>query len=276
MAPRHQFIKQHMILISPRIQFELYNRPLPDITARFDFDNLQDWEGDNAGRQQGGAKPASQVATTSAGQSAVTATSAGQIHVDFPASAGQTQVSTATTSAGQVATTSGVSPRERGSPEPTTSSSTSSSSTSSSSTSSSSTGLSSSDPTLDKYQVPRGQPNRPNCGGYSLEKKLLNDCNWTRQDYESVMEEVRILADARLNTNMCYRWQEQYKVKRICQKVADKYPFLAPYVKCWPVTSMLKVHLKKTSQAYRATRGAFRKKVRGDDGDGDDSDWADF
>lgn len=37
-----------------------------------------------------------------------------------------------------------------------------------------------------KYRKPRGQPNRPNSGGYNLETHLVDICAWTTMDFEVV------------------------------------------------------------------------------------------
>ncbi len=36
------------------------------------------------------------------------------------------------------------------------------------------------------YDLPPRQPGRPNSGGYSMEKKLVNECGWSKEEFESI------------------------------------------------------------------------------------------
>ncbi|KAK0447560.1 hypothetical protein EV421DRAFT_1733426 [Armillaria borealis] len=101
------------------------------------------------------------------------------------------------------------------------------------------------------YDLLPGQPGRPNSGGYSMEKKLVNECGWSKEEFERITAEVHALAKTHLDTAVCYKRQADYKVARICKQMIEKHEMLKPFVQCWPIRDMLKLHLKTTSEAHR-------------------------
>ncbi|PBK85000.1 hypothetical protein ARMGADRAFT_1087909 [Armillaria gallica] len=100
------------------------------------------------------------------------------------------------------------------------------------------------------YNFPPRQPGWPNSGGYSMEKKLVNECGWSKEEFESITAEVHALTKMHLDTAVCYKRQAEYKVARICKQMINKHEMLKLFIQCWPVRDMLKLHLKTTSKAH--------------------------
>ncbi|KAK0473634.1 hypothetical protein IW261DRAFT_1423544 [Armillaria novae-zelandiae] len=102
-----------------------------------------------------------------------------------------------------------------------------------------------------KYAAPRGEPGKPNQGGFSLAKKLMEDCKWSVDIYREVKDDVKEQAAAKLDLRYCYNKQDSVKIDRVCHSLIRRHPWLKLYKKCWPVHALLKAHLKKESEAYR-------------------------
>ncbi|KAK7013878.1 hypothetical protein R3P38DRAFT_3206445 [Favolaschia claudopus] len=72
----------------------------------------------------------------------------------------------------------------------------------------------------DKYKAPTGQPGRPNSGGYNLEHKLIQECEWTPEFYVAVQSHVQTLARRNLDISKSYQGQNPDKLKTLCEEVA--------------------------------------------------------
>ncbi|KAJ7166907.1 hypothetical protein C8R46DRAFT_1034885 [Mycena filopes] len=101
-----------------------------------------------------------------------------------------------------------------------------------------------------KYRKPTGQPNRPSCGGYSLEPHLVNKCGWEKSQFQAVQ-----LAAQKLDLTCSYRKQNAFVIQHICDQVKREHNVSRGYDKSWPITDMLMMHLKNTSEAERKRRG---------------------
>ncbi|KAF8059012.1 hypothetical protein FPV67DRAFT_1450684 [Lyophyllum atratum] len=107
----------------------------------------------------------------------------------------------------------------------------------------------------DKIMKPRGEPGRPNSGGYSVEA-VLKAGGWARDDVEALMvgqEAVRDAAREKLDIKKSYRSQDKAALKSIGEDMAkdSKWPKLKDYENCWPVQSILKLTLKYNAEAAR-------------------------
>ncbi|KAK0220278.1 hypothetical protein IW262DRAFT_1297370 [Armillaria fumosa] len=113
-----------------------------------------------------------------------------------------------------------------------------------------------------KYTKPTGEPGQPSNGGYNLEKKLLEQCGWSKEVYKDVRGDVRQWASAKLDFSLCYKSQKTDDVSKVLRKAIKKYPWLEPYNDCWPVVAMLKGILKNGSHTYRQAKKARYRKQR--------------
>ncbi|KAJ7482932.1 hypothetical protein B0H11DRAFT_1915012 [Mycena galericulata] len=105
-------------------------------------------------------------------------------------------------------------------------------------------------PINDKYKTPPGQPGRPNSGGFNLKRKLLQDCEWTREAYNTIQADVHSLAKANLDTSQSYQHQNNEKLRKLCKEIAEKHD-LRRYEDFWPIRAMLKLYLKTSSETHR-------------------------
>ncbi|PBK84997.1 hypothetical protein ARMGADRAFT_1087908 [Armillaria gallica] len=80
------------------------------------------------------------------------------------------------------------------------------------------------------YDLPPGQLGQPNSGGYSMEKKLVNECGWSKEEFESITAEVHALTKTHLNTAVCYKRQADYKVAHICKQMINKHKMLKVFI----------------------------------------------
>ncbi|THU87455.1 hypothetical protein K435DRAFT_804292 [Dendrothele bispora CBS 962.96] len=74
---------------------------------------------------------------------------------------------------------------------------------------------------LEKYNKPVGQPNRPRCGGYNLENKLVNDCGWSKEQFDTVQwpqKQVHKQANELLDTGVSFQYQSTKSVLKLCDK----------------------------------------------------------
>ncbi|KAJ7730580.1 hypothetical protein B0H16DRAFT_1733736 [Mycena metata] len=113
----------------------------------------------------------------------------------------------------------------------------------------------------DKYKTPLGQPGRPNCGGYNLEHKLLQDCAWTREMYDAVQVHVHLLAKRDLDLTKSYQQQNTDKLRKLCQEIVENYK-LHQYQDSWPIRAMLKLYLKASSESHRRSQRSTPGKAR--------------
>lgn len=94
-----------------------------------------------------------------------------------------------------------------------------------------------------KYATPRGEPGKPNQGGFSLAKKLMEDCEWSADIYRKVTvcgtqfsfirfimqmhihkDDVKEQAAAKLDLRYCYNKQDSIKIDRVCRSVSHFNP----------------------------------------------------
>ncbi|KAK0505545.1 hypothetical protein EDD18DRAFT_1098889 [Armillaria luteobubalina] len=113
-----------------------------------------------------------------------------------------------------------------------------------------------------RYDKPTGEPGQPSNGGFSLEKKLLEQCGWSKEQYKRVRGDVRTWASAKLNFSLCYKSQKTDNVDKVIQKATKKYPWLESYDDCWPVVAILKGILKNESYNHRQIKKAKAKHRR--------------
>ncbi|KAJ7712134.1 hypothetical protein B0H16DRAFT_1744479 [Mycena metata] len=74
---------------------------------------------------------------------------------------------------------------------------------------------------------------------------------------------VQKLAKKHLDLNAALSFQDTDAVKRVCNKVKDKFPNLGRYAKDWPTKCLLQAHLKVTSDAAKtAVITNFKKEVQ--------------
>ncbi|KAJ6583509.1 hypothetical protein DFH09DRAFT_1309011 [Mycena vulgaris] len=110
----------------------------------------------------------------------------------------------------------------------------------------------------DKYRKPRGEPNRPNSGGYSLERHLIDECGWTIEQFQEVQQEVHKLAAQKLARDTGYKDQQEHAVRLICDEVKKSHPIARGFDKSWVIKDMLKMHLKnKTERLKKEEMRAF-------------------
>ncbi|PBK84811.1 hypothetical protein ARMGADRAFT_1036757 [Armillaria gallica] len=101
-----------------------------------------------------------------------------------------------------------------------------------------------------KYKRLSGKPSK----AYNLEKKLVEECEWSSEDFECIKDEVKAWATQEIGLKLCYRMQlkkNPLRIDHIIGKAQSKYPWLKPYNICWPVHAMLKIILKNGLQNYQ-------------------------
>jgi hypothetical protein len=186
------YVGKHLPLISPRIKFPLYSdRPLPCITPRIEYDDLQLMVRGRQDHQDQGFEDSAPSSTSS----------------DFKDPANSEHVNTSATDQPEPAFGPGhsaflCSPNTLSSPTQTGTRAAASpiadSPDSHRATPSFASLVSARSEVgevgrtvaalqqphnYDKYQPPTGQPGRPNCGGYNLENKLLHEYEWSRETF---------------------------------------------------------------------------------------------
>ncbi|KAK0497135.1 hypothetical protein EDD18DRAFT_1104590 [Armillaria luteobubalina] len=75
-----------------------------------------------------------------------------------------------------------------------------------------------------RYRKPRGQPDRPRSGGYSIKGTLINEHGWTPYQFKSVLERMAVLAKSMIDANQHYRdnnTRQPDAVKRLCDQVGN-------------------------------------------------------
>ncbi|KAJ7851997.1 hypothetical protein B0H13DRAFT_2359732 [Mycena leptocephala] len=98
---------------------------------------------------------------------------------------------------------------------------------------------------------PPGQPNRPGSGGYNLEKHLVQKSGWTQEQFLEVQNKVHTLAGEKLDVSNSYQKQRKATINSICEAVKKEHSIARGFEHSWVITDMLKVYLKKTSEASR-------------------------
>ncbi|KAF8868606.1 hypothetical protein CPB84DRAFT_1857371 [Gymnopilus junonius] len=113
----------------------------------------------------------------------------------------------------------------------------------------------SSSPGPDTMKIPKppGEPGRPGSGGYSIDKVLVDDYNWTGEAVAPLTEAVHHEVRTNLNVTVSFQGQSKEKVAEICQKMQepDKWLQLEKYEDCWPVISIIKLAIKYKAEATR-------------------------
>ncbi|KAK7056810.1 hypothetical protein VNI00_002527 [Paramarasmius palmivorus] len=80
------------------------------------------------------------------------------------------------------------------------------------------------DRTGDKILKPAGQAGHPNSGGYSLERKLVEDLKWSKAGYEEMSEYSKEIAANYLLLSKNYRMQNAAKKTKVCTEVSVANP----------------------------------------------------
>ncbi|KAG6819087.1 hypothetical protein H0H93_015600 [Arthromyces matolae] len=109
---------------------------------------------------------------------------------------------------------------------------------------------------------PRGEPGRPNSGGFNLGVEL-NKYGWSKDSFTKMTEAVDAMAREKLDFTKSYSKQDKKAIQEICTKESagtdvvwemkkDKnWATLKNYEKCWPVICILKSKLKNGVAAAR-------------------------
>ncbi|KAF8869256.1 hypothetical protein CPB84DRAFT_1755305 [Gymnopilus junonius] len=81
----------------------------------------------------------------------------------------------------------------------------------------------SSSPGPDTMKIPKppGEPGRPGSGGYSIDKVLVDDYNWTGEAVAALTEAVHHEVRTNLNVTVSFRGQSKEKVAEICRKMQE-------------------------------------------------------
>ncbi|PPQ86292.1 hypothetical protein CVT26_004635 [Gymnopilus dilepis] len=101
---------------------------------------------------------------------------------------------------------------------------------------------------------PRGEPGRPNSGGFSILEVLVDNYSWTVEEVQALQDAVDSEVSKKLDTTVSFRSQSRSAIEQICQKMQDRegvWPELGNYQGCWPVVSMIKLRLKSKSESSR-------------------------
>ncbi|KAJ7176433.1 hypothetical protein C8R43DRAFT_1118963 [Mycena crocata] len=102
-----------------------------------------------------------------------------------------------------------------------------------------------------EHRKPKGAPNKPNSGGYSMEEYLEKTHEWTQGEFRTVRNAVHKFAAAKLDINICYQEQQKGRIQHVWELVKKRFAIARGYEDCWVIKDMLKVHLKTTSATYR-------------------------
>ncbi|TFK17177.1 hypothetical protein FA15DRAFT_711064 [Coprinopsis marcescibilis] len=97
---------------------------------------------------------------------------------------------------------------------------------------------------------PPGEPGRPNSGRFNIEQAM----GWTKEDYSKLQAFVATECEVELDTEQSIANQEEKKIKLVCISAAKTFPGLKQFKDAWPVRSLIKLQLKKTSEQARKTK----------------------
>ncbi|PPQ82451.1 hypothetical protein CVT24_002472 [Panaeolus cyanescens] len=106
-----------------------------------------------------------------------------------------------------------------------------------------------------KIPQPFGQPGRPGSGGHSVRQELAA---WGEELLDEFTVFVQTACDTHLNTSKSYSKQGKGPIGIVCSVTKNRFPIVNKYENLWPVHDIMKMYLKKTSEAYRKLRGGRR------------------
>ncbi|KAJ7818875.1 hypothetical protein B0H13DRAFT_2378661 [Mycena leptocephala] len=91
-----------------------------------------------------------------------------------------------------------------------------------------------------------GGSNRP-----SSFRHLVQKSGWTQEQFLEVQNKVHTLAGEKLDVSNSYQKQRKATINSICEAVKKEHSIARGFEHSWVITDMLKVYLKKTSEASR-------------------------
>jgi len=66
---------------------------------------------------------------------------------------------------------------------------------------------------------------------------------------------VQTISDQYLDRAKCWTAQKQHLIRAVKESALEAFPQLGQYENLWPVTDVIKMHLKKTSNKQRRAEG---------------------
>ncbi|TFK23361.1 hypothetical protein FA15DRAFT_705527 [Coprinopsis marcescibilis] len=97
---------------------------------------------------------------------------------------------------------------------------------------------------------PPGGPGRPGSGGYNIAKAM----SWSKPLFSQLRTFLASECDKALDTTVCFKNQDEEKLKVVCDKALEQFPELKRFEERWPLTSLIQMYLKNTSEKARRSK----------------------
>lgn len=94
---------------------------------------------------------------------------------------------------------------------------------------------------------PQGEVGRKNSGGYNLEDAL----GWDTSQFQIIKNDVQELCNQHLDLKSSYLKQEDHALEKVIDEALKRHPVFLRYLMNWPLTDIIKQHLKNKSSRAR-------------------------